>query len=112
MNRLEIKGNGIRITHLLARFAIPQLDGLVEGRTGNDPRVGREKDLVDQRLVAGHSPQRLFVLCRHPEEEREVIRPGDKPFEPCALWAEKEAPSFSEKNGILGQRLILGPTTP
>lgn len=54
--------------HSLARPAIPQLDGLVEGGAGHDARVRREEHLVDEGLVSCHPGEGLLVLCWGPQE--------------------------------------------
>ena len=53
--------------------AVPEFDGLVEGRAGEDPGVGREEDLVDWLLVAGEAGDVLLLHLRVPQTQREVV---------------------------------------
>lgn len=71
--------------HSLARPAIPQLDGLVEGGTGHDAGVRREEHLVDEGLVACHPCEGLLVLCWGPQEQGEVVGAGHQPLRALAL---------------------------
>ena len=68
--------------HSLARPAIPQLDGLVEGGTGDHTGVWGEEHLVDEGLVSRHPCKGLLVLCWGPQEQGEVVRARHQP-----LWA-------------------------
>lgn len=58
---------------LLSGASVPDFDGLVEGRRGQEPGVRGEEHLVDQGAVASQPGQWLLVLGWVPQEQSEVI---------------------------------------
>ena len=64
--------------HSLAGASTPQLHALIERRAGDETHIGRELDVIDQLLVAGHARYRLLVNFRLPQKQREVVGTGDE----------------------------------
>lgn len=72
----------VMIILLLSSASVPDFNRLIEGGRGKKPGVWGEEHFIDQSAVARHPGQRLFVLCRIPQEQGEIIWAGNQ-----ALWS-------------------------
>lgn len=58
---------------LLSSASVPDFNRLIKGGRSKKPGVWGEEHFIDQSAVARHPGQRLFVLCRIPQEQSEII---------------------------------------